>query len=249
MLGASGNICPVTSHDLNASTTANLSSQTAAGYNYNNNHNTSNSEYQLTNSSLPNNNNNSSSRNEAGGRTMTTSAPQPFHPAGACVSNQSMPTTSAPPPLLPPPMQGQMLSVQQTVGGAENNHQLQQPGMSNNAASIYPPSGAQVPGGGVQGSYGNGTGMAATGGGTQTMDEFKTAPQGQPKRLHVSNIPFRFREPDLRQLFLVSSSSVVSSWFWRGWRCLTINRISVFCFFCFFIETGKRISCFSTVSK
>lgn len=23
----------------------------------------------------------------------------------------------------------------------------------------------------------------------------------QPKRLHVSNIPFRFRDPDLRQLF------------------------------------------------
>ena len=27
---------------------------------------------------------------------------------------------------------------------------------------------------------------------------------GQPKRLHVSNVPFRFREPDLRQLFFVS---------------------------------------------
>ena len=26
----------------------------------------------------------------------------------------------------------------------------------------------------------------------------------QPKRLHVSNIPFRFRDPDLRQLFGVS---------------------------------------------
>ena len=23
----------------------------------------------------------------------------------------------------------------------------------------------------------------------------------QPKRLHVSNIPFRFRDPDLRQMF------------------------------------------------
>lgn len=27
----------------------------------------------------------------------------------------------------------------------------------------------------------------------------------QPKRLHVSNIPFRFRDPDLRQLFGVSN--------------------------------------------
>ena len=29
-------------------------------------------------------------------------------------------------------------------------------------------------------------------------------PKGTPKRLHVSNIPFRFRDPDLRQMFGVS---------------------------------------------
>lgn len=29
--------------------------------------------------------------------------------------------------------------------------------------------------------------------------------KGQPKRLHVSNIPFRFRDPDLRAMFGVSS--------------------------------------------
>ena len=35
--------------------------------------------------------------------------------------------------------------------------------------------------------------------------EFKPPLQpNQPKRLHVSNVPFRFREPDLRQLFYVS---------------------------------------------
>lgn len=34
--------------------------------------------------------------------------------------------------------------------------------------------------------------------------EFKPSSSGQPKRLHVSNVPFRFREPDLRQLFYVS---------------------------------------------
>ena len=50
------------------------------------------------------------------------------------------------------------------------------------------------------GGYGNGPSAATEGGG-----EFKSVPQGQPKRLHVSNIPFRFREPDLRQLFYVSS--------------------------------------------
>lgn len=29
--------------------------------------------------------------------------------------------------------------------------------------------------------------------------------KNQPKRLHVSNIPFRFRDPDLRAMFGVSS--------------------------------------------
>lgn len=32
----------------------------------------------------------------------------------------------------------------------------------------------------------------------------------QPKRLHVSNIPFRFRDPDLRQMFGVSVHSPAS---------------------------------------
>ena len=40
--------------------------------------------------------------------------------------------------------------------------------------------------------------------------EFKSSSSsGQPKRLHVSNVPFRFREPDLRQLFFVSSDLYV----------------------------------------
>uniref|UniRef100_A0A3Q3IJ65 RRM domain-containing protein n=1 Tax=Monopterus albus TaxID=43700 RepID=A0A3Q3IJ65_MONAL len=35
---------------------------------------------------------------------------------------------------------------------------------------------------------------------TQTVSE-STDSKAQPKRLHVSNIPFRFRDPDLRQMF------------------------------------------------
>lgn len=31
----------------------------------------------------------------------------------------------------------------------------------------------------------------------------------QPKRLHVSNIPFRFRDPDLRNMFGVSLNAIV----------------------------------------
>uniref|UniRef100_UPI00358F9120 RNA binding protein fox-1 homolog 3-like isoform X2 n=1 Tax=Myxine glutinosa TaxID=7769 RepID=UPI00358F9120 len=54
--------------------------------------------------------------------------------------------------------------------------------------------------------------QAVSGTGTQTEELVQTDSQGgspaeasetkpQPKRLHVSNIPFRFRDPDLRQMF------------------------------------------------
>lgn len=33
----------------------------------------------------------------------------------------------------------------------------------------------------------------------------------QPKRLHVSNIPFRFRDPDLRNMFGVSDTHSMSN--------------------------------------
>ncbi|XP_060946570.1 RNA binding protein fox-1 homolog 2-like [Limanda limanda] len=42
-----------------------------------------------------------------------------------------------------------------------------------------------------------GTGGTGAGGSTDDPSEAK----GTPKRLHVSNIPFRFRDPDLRQMF------------------------------------------------
>lgn len=40
----------------------------------------------------------------------------------------------------------------------------------------------------------------------QTQSSENTENKSQPKRLHVSNIPFRFRDPDLRQMFGVSTS-------------------------------------------
>lgn len=36
--------------------------------------------------------------------------------------------------------------------------------------------------------------------------------KNQPKRLHVSNIPFRFRDPDLRAMFGVMNDGVVANW-------------------------------------
>ncbi|XP_072838970.2 RNA binding protein fox-1 homolog 1 isoform X34 [Pogona vitticeps] len=42
---------------------------------------------------------------------------------------------------------------------------------------------------------------AQTDGQQQTQSSETTENKSQPKRLHVSNIPFRFRDPDLRQMF------------------------------------------------
>uniref|UniRef100_A0A8C6Y6L2 RNA binding protein fox-1 homolog 1 n=1 Tax=Naja naja TaxID=35670 RepID=A0A8C6Y6L2_NAJNA len=45
------------------------------------------------------------------------------------------------------------------------------------------------------------TSLAQTDGQQQTQSSENTENKSQPKRLHVSNIPFRFRDPDLRQMF------------------------------------------------
>ncbi|KAE8282886.1 RNA binding protein fox-1-like protein 2 [Larimichthys crocea] len=50
-----------------------------------------------------------------------------------------------------------------------------------------------------QGEAGVQCGTGGTGGGGSVGDP--TEAKGTPKRLHVSNIPFRFRDPDLRQMF------------------------------------------------
>lgn len=41
----------------------------------------------------------------------------------------------------------------------------------------------------------------ASGGGAGSGSDEEGSGKAQPKRLHVSNIPFRFRDPDLRQMF------------------------------------------------
>ena len=42
----------------------------------------------------------------------------------------------------------------------------------------------------------------------------EVAAEMQPKRLHVSNIPFRFRDPDLRAMFGVSGFSLLATCSW-----------------------------------
>ncbi len=45
----------------------------------------------------------------------------------------------------------------------------------------------------------------SSGGGAGSGSDEEGSGKAQPKRLHVSNIPFRFRDPDLRQMFGVWS--------------------------------------------
>lgn len=53
-----------------------------------------------------------------------------------------------------------------------------------------------------------GQSVSASGSGVSGTED--SADKVTPKRLHVSNIPFRFRDPDLRQMFGVRSSSLLS---------------------------------------
>lgn len=46
-----------------------------------------------------------------------------------------------------------------------------------------------------------------SGAGAGSGSDEESSGKAQPKRLHVSNIPFRFRDPDLRQMFGVGHSS------------------------------------------
>ncbi|XP_068583726.1 RNA binding protein fox-1 homolog 2 isoform X5 [Cebidichthys violaceus] len=109
------------------------------------------------------------------------------------------PFSAFPPPPPPPPQNGLALdyggslyaagAVQGPVeaGGAVNT-------VANvaNSLSVQSDGSSQIDGSSVVGSGG-------VGGGGSIGDDSDA--KGTPKRLHVSNIPFRFRDPDLRQMF------------------------------------------------
>ena len=121
-----------------------------------------------------------------------------------------------------PPTQGYSQQYDSTSSGSGTDFSLQQHQLSNanplstpltpSQQSPYqpPPTTTHTPSQATSsslppapGTYNETTSLIAA---TSSSTEYK-APlaQGQPKRLHVSNIPFRFREPDLRHLFYVSS--------------------------------------------
>ncbi|KAM6956953.1 RNA binding protein fox-1 homolog 2-like isoform 2-T2 [Aplochiton taeniatus] len=68
-----------------------------------------------------------------------------------------------------------------------------------NGTSSAPINSVALTEGSPQGEVGVQCGSSGSGGGGSVGDPSEA--KGTPKRLHVSNIPFRFRDPDLRQMF------------------------------------------------
>ncbi|KTF71956.1 hypothetical protein cypCar_00043442, partial [Cyprinus carpio] len=93
------------------------------------------------------------------------------------------PFSSFPPPPPPPPQNGLALEF----GG-----QTEAPAGVSSSSSSNPS--AQMSDSSTQAEL-----QCVSAGGSSSSES--SEPKGTPKRLHVSNIPFRFRDPDLRQMF------------------------------------------------
>ncbi|XP_030208707.1 RNA binding protein fox-1 homolog 2 isoform X2 [Gadus morhua] len=103
-----------------------------------------------------------------------------------------------PPPPPPPPQNGLALEYGASLYAA--GAVVQGPVEAGGPGG--PPGGSLVPQSvdgtsQIDGQSSAGSGGGGGGGGSVADDDAK----GTPKRLHVSNIPFRFRDPDLRQMF------------------------------------------------
>nr|XP_043883580.1 RNA binding protein fox-1 homolog 2 isoform X3 [Solea senegalensis] len=109
------------------------------------------------------------------------------------------PFSAFPPPPPPPPQNGLALDYGGSLyaAGAVQGP-VEAGGAVSGAANAANSLGAQQSDGSSQidGQSGVGSGGGVSGGAGDDSDSKMT-----PKRLHVSNIPFRFRDPDLRQMF------------------------------------------------
>ncbi|XP_029011275.1 RNA binding protein fox-1 homolog 2-like isoform X7 [Betta splendens] len=111
------------------------------------------------------------------------------------------PFSAFPPPPPPPPQNGLTLDYGGSLyaAGAVQGP-VEAGGAANSASSAANSLGAQQADGSSQIDGQSGVGSAGGGGGGGSAGEDSDS-KGTPKRLHVSNIPFRFRDPDLRQMF------------------------------------------------
>ncbi|KAK9722339.1 RNA recognition motif [Popillia japonica] len=122
-------------------------------------------------------------------------------PAGFATQNGDIKPDVKDAPLLPPPATGPPFSPPPQPTATTVTEQQQ---TVNSPARPYttceqqqPPESETAAGAPATTAVAETTDTVGTTGGTQSTDPAKN----QPKRLHVSNIPFRFRDPDLRAMF------------------------------------------------
>ncbi|XP_029907026.1 RNA binding protein fox-1 homolog 2 isoform X6 [Myripristis murdjan] len=110
------------------------------------------------------------------------------------------PFSAFPPPPPPPPQNGLALDYGGSLyaAGAVQGP-VEAAGAANTSANAPNSLSAQQSDGSAQIDGQSGVGSGGGGGGGSVGDDSDA--KGTPKRLHVSNIPFRFRDPDLRQMF------------------------------------------------
>ncbi|XP_062303996.1 RNA binding protein fox-1 homolog 2-like isoform X1 [Osmerus eperlanus] len=111
------------------------------------------------------------------------------------------PFSTFPPPPPPPPQNGLPLEYGATLYTAGAVQGPVEAGAASNTATNAPNSLNSQSDGTSQIDVQSGVGSGGGGGGGGGSSGDDTDAKGSPKRLHVSNIPFRFRDPDLRQMF------------------------------------------------
>ncbi|XP_019717929.1 RNA binding protein fox-1 homolog 2 isoform X2 [Hippocampus comes] len=109
------------------------------------------------------------------------------------------PFAAFPPPPPPPPQNGLALDYGGSLYAASAvQGPVEAGGAVNSVVNVVNSLSGQSDGSSqIDGQSGSGGGGSGSGGSIGDDSDAK----GTPKRLHVSNIPFRFRDPDLRQMF------------------------------------------------
>uniref|UniRef100_A0A8C8DHI6 RNA binding protein fox-1 homolog n=1 Tax=Oryzias sinensis TaxID=183150 RepID=A0A8C8DHI6_9TELE len=134
----------------------------------------------------------------------------PAQEAGPGSGDPTVPPVYAPPPSYPPPTQGPPASASRlpTLDFSSAHASSEYP--EHPQLRVY--QGPQLEGADSLASTNTEDALApvtsdpqslsiSSGGGAGSGSEEEGSGKAQPKRLHVSNIPFRFRDPDLRQMF------------------------------------------------
>uniref|UniRef100_A0A3B5AKJ7 RNA binding protein fox-1 homolog n=1 Tax=Stegastes partitus TaxID=144197 RepID=A0A3B5AKJ7_9TELE len=134
----------------------------------------------------------------------------PSQEAGPGSADPALPQVYAPPPSYPPPGQGPPSAAGRLpaldFGSAHGSSEYPEhpqlrvyPGPQHDSTDALTSSGSEDALAPVTSDPQSLS--VSSGGGAGSGSEEEGSGKAQPKRLHVSNIPFRFRDPDLRQMF------------------------------------------------